>query len=123
MSADCESYVRTCPVCNVNKKHNKHAKAGLGQYHVGVPLERVHNDLMRPFVESNKENKYILMIIDQFTKWPECYPLHDQESETVATSFIVGFKSRLGCPPQIHSDQAGNFERFVYFRKYVNYSR
>lgn len=65
MSVDCESYVRTFPVCNFNKKPNKHAKAGLGQYHAGVPLERVHTDLMGPFVESNKGNKYILMIIDQ----------------------------------------------------------
>ena len=67
MSSDCESYVRTCPVCNVNKKANIHAKAGLGQYHAGTPLERVHIDLMGPFVESGKGNKYILMIVDQFT--------------------------------------------------------
>ena len=31
------------------------------------------------------------MIIDQFTKWLDCYPLPDQEAETVATSFIEGF--------------------------------
>ena len=98
MSADCESYVQTRPVYNINKKPNKHAKAGLGQYHAEIPLERVHIDLMGPFVESNKGNKYILMIIDQFTKWLECYPLHDQKAETVATSFIEGFVSRLGCP-------------------------
>lgn len=51
------------------------------------------------------------MIIDQFTKWLDCYPLPDQEADTVATSFIEGFISRLGCPLQIHSDQGRNFER------------
>ena len=52
MSADCESYVQACPVCNINMKPNKPAKAGLGQYH--APLQRVHIDLMGSFVESNK---------------------------------------------------------------------
>ena len=112
MSADCESYVRTCPVCNVNKKPNKHAKAG--QYHAGVLLEKVHIDLMGPFVESNKGNKYILMIIDQFTNWLDCYPLPNQEAETVATSFIEAFVSRLGYPLQIHSDQGRNFESRLF---------
>ncbi|XP_062602775.1 uncharacterized protein LOC134264500 [Saccostrea cucullata] len=114
MSSDCESYVRTCPVCNVNKKANVHAKAGLGQYHAGAPLERVHIDLMGPFVESGKGNKYILMIVDQFTKWLECYALPDQEAETVATSFVEGFVSRLGCPLQVHSDQGRNFESRLF---------
>ena len=99
---------------DINKKHNKHAKAGFGQYHAGVSLERVHIDLMGPFVESNKGNRYILIIIDKFTKWLECYPLPDQEAETVATSFIEGFKSRLGCPLQIHSDQGRNFESRLF---------
>ena len=112
MSVDCESCVRTYPVCNVNKRPNKHAKAG--QYHAGVSLERVHIDLMGPFVESNKGNRYILMIIEKFTNWLECYPLPDQEAETVATSFIEGFISRLGCPLQIHSDQGRNFESRLF---------
>ena len=98
--------------CVMSMRPNKHAKAGICQYHAGVLLERVHIDLMGPFVESNKGNRYIVMIIDKFTKWLECYPLPDQEAETVATSFIEGFISRLGCPLQIHSGR--NFESRLF---------
>lgn len=54
------------------------------------------------------------MIVDQFTKWLECYALPDQEAETVATSFVEGFVSRLGCPLQVHSDQGRNFESRLF---------
>ena len=122
MSVDCESYVRTYPVCNVNKKPNKHAKAGLGYYHAGVPLERVHIALMGPFVESNKENKYILMIIDQFTKWLNVihYLTRKQrpwQHHLLKVSYLdwdVHYRSTL--------TRAGIL-KVVYFRKYVNNSR
>lgn len=36
---------RICEVCNRNKKPNVKAKSQLGQYHVGVLLERIHMDI------------------------------------------------------------------------------
>ena len=38
-------------------------------------MERVHMDILGPFTKSKKGNAYILMIIDQFTKWIEAIPL------------------------------------------------
>ena len=40
MSRDVELFVKSCQVCNRSKKAKTKAKAGLGQYHVGSPLER-----------------------------------------------------------------------------------
>jgi len=37
---------------------------------------------------TRQKNKYILMVIDQFTKWLECYPIPNQTAETVATVLI-----------------------------------
>lgn len=41
------------------------------------------------------ENKYILMIIDQFTKWIECFPLPNQNAELIAKSFVDNIIFRL----------------------------
>ena len=49
------------------------------------------------------------MIADQLTKWLECFPIPDQNAETVATFVVEGFISRFGCPLQIHTDQGCNF--------------
>ena len=47
--------------------------AALGKFHAGAPMEQVHIDIVGPFIPSEDGNVYILMIIDQFTKWIECF--------------------------------------------------
>ena len=88
MSNDCLLYVRSCGVCNGSKKPNRKAKARLGRYHAGAPLERVHIDILGPLNSSKSGNRYVLMVIDQFTKWLECYPLKDQTAVTVAKAVV-----------------------------------
>lgn len=107
---DCEIHVQTCKACNVSKKANRKLRATLGTYHAGYPLERVHLDFLGPFPESNNGNKYILMLVDQFTKWVECYPLPDQTALSTARVFIDNFVSRFGSPCIIHTDQGRQFE-------------
>ena len=102
--------MKSCQVCNRSKKAKTKAKAGLGQYHVGSPLERVHVDILGPFTPSTKGNQYVLMIVDQFTKWLECFPLPHQNAEETARCMVDGFISRLGCPVEIHTDQGKNFD-------------
>jgi transposase InsO family protein len=109
VSQDCKAYVRTCKECSTSKKPHIQPKALLGQFHAGIPMERIHIDILGPFVESTKGNRYIVMMIDQFTKWLECYAIPNQGAEQVAMSLVEGFIARMGCPLQIHSDQGKNF--------------
>ena len=87
---------------SINKKPHRKAKAKLGTFHAGVQMERVHLDILGPFPKSHSGNVYILMLVDQFTKWLECYPLPDQNAETIAKAMVEGFIARFGCPLQIH---------------------
>ena len=110
MNEDIELFVRSCSVCNKNKGANVKPRASLGQYHAGSPLERVHIDILGPFTESNRGNQYVLMIVDQFTKWLECFPLPLQSAELTAKAVVDGFISRFGCPLEIHTDQGRNYD-------------
>lgn len=56
------------------------------------------------------ENKYILMIIDQFTKWIECFPLPNQKAELIAKSFVDNIICRLWCQLELHTDQGKNMD-------------
>ena len=114
MSRDCHSYVRTCAICSVNKKPTIRPKAALGSYHAGFPMERVHIDIVGPLQTSSRGNKYILMMIDQFTKWVEIVPLSTQTAEVVARAVVEGFFARMGCPLQLHTDQGRNFESALF---------
>ena len=54
------------------------------------------------------------MLICQFTKWVEAYPLPDQTAEMVAKATLDNFVSRFGCPLQIHTDQGRNFTSSLF---------
>ncbi|GFV25607.1 retrovirus-related Pol polyprotein from transposon 412 [Trichonephila clavipes] len=60
-------------------------------------------------------------VIDYFTKWPEVYPIPDQEAPTVAEAVVQHWISRYGVPLQLHSDQGRNFVSAV-LKGSVNYS-
>ena len=46
LTTDVCLYVRTCPVCNKNKKAKTKPKAGLRNFRAWAPMERVHMDIL-----------------------------------------------------------------------------
>jgi hypothetical protein len=105
---DCIPYVKSCSVCNKNKRLKECPRAKLKQFHSGVPLERVHMDILGPLPITKNRNKYILIVIDQLTKCLECFPLPNQGAEVIAKVFVDNFIARFGCPLEIHTDQGEN---------------
>ena len=110
MPKDCEIYIKSCHICSKNKKLTRRQIAKLGCFHSGFPMERVHMDILGPFTPSEDNNKYVLMIIDQFSKWVQCIPIPEQSAKTVAENALKHFVSTFGCPITIHTDQGSNFE-------------
>ncbi|UYV72285.1 K02A2.6-like, partial [Cordylochernes scorpioides] len=112
--ASVEKWVRQCTEGASRKGPKTRSRARLKTYNVGAPVERIAIDIMGPLPRSDKGNRYILVAMDYFTKWPEAFPLADQEAETVAETFISQFFSRFGVPMQIHTDQRRNFESRLF---------
>lgn len=107
-------YCNQCDRCAARKPCQKTNRAPLGQYHVGEPMERVAIDILGPLPLTEKGNKYILVISDCFTRWPEALAIPDQEAVTVAKALVNDVICRFGTPLQIHSDQGSNFESNVF---------
>jgi transposase InsO family protein len=80
------------------------------QYNVGAPFERVAIDIAGPFPQSDRGNRYLLIAIDYFTKWPEVYPIPNQEALTVADALVTNIFCRFGVPRELYSDKGSNFE-------------
>ncbi|GFT29868.1 retrovirus-related Pol polyprotein from transposon 412 [Trichonephila clavipes] len=60
------------------------SRGKLHRYNVGAPFERIAFDILGPLPRTASGNKYLLVVMDYFTKWPEVYPIPDQEAPTVA---------------------------------------
>ena len=110
LAADVRSWVRQCTVCARVKNPPKKSRAPLQQYTVGAPLERVAMDILGPLPETDRGNRYVLVVGDYFTKWIEAYPLPNQEANTIARVLVEQFICRYGVPKELHSDQGRNFE-------------
>ena len=110
MSTDIKEYIMSCAACNLNKKPNRIARAPLQVFRAGIPMERVHLDFLGPLPKTRAGNEYILVMVDQFTKWVECIPLPSQTAEVTAKAVIDNFFTRFGCLLHILTDQGCNFE-------------
>jgi hypothetical protein len=77
-------------------------------------MERVHLDFLGPLPRTQKENEYVLVMVDQFTKWVECIPLSSLTAEVTAQAAVNEFFSRFGCPMQLHTDRGSNFESKLF---------
>ena len=62
-------------------------------------------DIAGPFPTSNKGERYVLVVMDYFTRWAEAYPLRDQTAVSVADAFARNFIARWGPPRELHKDQ------------------
>ena len=112
-TADIRAMIRQCDVCAARKSHGRKRRGQLQQYIVGSPLDRVALDIIGPFPTTERNNRWILVVGDYFTKWVEAYPIPNQEATTVAEKLTNEFVTRFGIPRQLHSDQGTNFESHV----------
>jgi transposase InsO family protein len=72
------------------------------------PWQRIAIDVLSGFNKSKNGNNLLLVVMDEYTKWPEVIPLKDQKSETIAEALVQHVFYRHGLPVVIHSDQAKN---------------
>ncbi|CAI5685713.1 unnamed protein product [Oreochromis niloticus] len=59
-------------------------------------------------------NRYVLVAMDYFTKWPEAYAVPDQSATTTAERLVEEMFARFGVPAELHRDQGRNFESKVF---------
>ena len=114
LQSDVLEWIKSCPTCCARKNPPRMNRAELENIRVGEPLERVGMDITGPFPVTKYGNKYILVVMDYFTKWVEAYPIPDQESSTVARCLVNNFISRFGIPKILLTDRGSNFESKLF---------
>ncbi|XP_076300570.1 uncharacterized protein LOC143218888 [Lasioglossum baleicum] len=101
-------------VLTATKGTANRGKGLLQIYNVGSPFERIALDILGPLPKSFSGNRFMLVVADYFTRWPEVIPLPNFQAKTVANALIKDIVSRHGVPQEIHSDQGRTFESNIF---------
>ena len=111
MARDVHSYCTNCTVCQRAKLPSP-PRAPLVNTPIGKPWQMLAIDILEVPV-SSRNNRYLLVIMDYFTKWAEAVPLPNQKATSI-TKAIIKLCSSFGIPDVIHSDQGRNFESCLF---------
>ena len=109
MYNDVDLFIKSCEQCqqSSNAKYTKNAH--LIPIITNKPLEIITSDIMGPIKTSKIGNKYILCIVDHFTKWVDIHAKPEGEALTVAKKLML-FIAKHGIPDAILTDQGRNYQ-------------
>ncbi|KRZ61857.1 Transposon Ty3-G Gag-Pol polyprotein [Trichinella nativa] len=107
---DVEDWCRACQTWAARAVPTKKPQAPMQLQAVGYPFQRVGMDIVGPPEGTRNGNRYILVVCDYFSKWPEAFALPNAEGRTVAGALVNDLYCRYGSPETLHSDQGRNFE-------------
>ena len=106
---DLQNHCKACDACLRNKPVTRKIRHQMVSFSAGEPLERMAVDICGPLHESEQGNKYIIVLMDYFTKWCELIPVQDHTAKTVAQELVSKVFTKIGVPLALHSDQGTEF--------------
>ena len=110
---DVAKWCKSCLDCQQSKisRHIKflpdHFVAPDGRF------DHVHIDLIGPLPIS-EGCRFIVTMIDRFSRWVEAIPIPDKSAPIVARAFYDNWISRYGSPKILSSDQGSEFEATLF---------
>src|SRR4051812_17910252 len=107
MYKDIERYLKTCDSCQ--RRGNKGGTGYLNPIKVGQPFERIGIDFVGPLERTKKGNRYILVMTDYLTKWPEAEAMKEATADNVIQFIYEKVICKHGCPKIILSDRGAHF--------------
>ena len=99
---------KSCPRCQAANEH-RHTTAPVDQF---VPATRrfdhIHVDIVGPLPPSHNY-RYLLTVVDRFTRWPEAISLVDAQTTTCVKALALHWIARFVVPAELTPDRGSYF--------------
>lgn len=106
---DVKNFIQKCEKCQ-RMKHSRHIREPMViTTTASYALEKVFLDVVGPLDIDLEDNKYILTLQCELSKFVEAYPLRNKETVSIAKSFVNNFILRFGIPKVITTDRGTEF--------------
>ena len=105
--AELRKMTESCEVCR-ELKPRFHKSSGV-LIKASQPFQQLNIDFKGPLPKSSSSsNRYILTLVDEYSRFPFAFPCNDMTSSTVIKCFNQLF-ALFGMPSYIHNDRAPDF--------------
>ena len=109
MYAHIRNWVESCLTCHGRKHPTYLMRPELQPIENHYPLQRLHTDILGPFPKSISGKKYVVLMIDAFTKYVSAQAVEDQTAASIAQALFDEIYTRIGAPKIIVSDSVANY--------------
>lgn len=114
MKKDVENYVKSCNICQLTKTGKATRMKMILVSPAKFPFEKIYLDVVGPLPVTEDGNKYILSIMDDLSRYMNCYPMPDQEATTVSQIFLSQILNHHKTPKTVLTDQGSNFTSKIF---------
>ena len=104
---DVKEYVKTCWECQ--QRRNQRQNNPKMTIVLTALFDRWGIDIVGPLPLSARKNKYIVVAVDYFSRWPEAKALKVANADSVAKFIYERIICRYGTPSVIQTDQGTHF--------------
>ena len=109
LKADVRLYCRLCSTCQMCAKRQQPIHAPMQMFQAGAPWEVVGVDFVGPVPATKHNHRYILTIVDHFSRLTVLVPLKNQSAQATINAIVDRWIAYYGVPLVIHSDRGSNF--------------
>ena len=112
-----EGFCQSCEMCQRTAPRPSQRNPLIPLPIIETPFTRIAMDIVGPLPKSARGHRYILVLVDYATRFPEAIPLRAATAKAVAHELVMLF-SKMGIPDQIISDQGTCFLSSVLTKLY-----
>lgn len=101
-------FISSCSICQKTRLRQLPVAASLHTTAVEQPFTNISVDTVGPLPADSDGNKYIIVMVDSFTRFVELWPSKDATAASAADA-LLSVTGRYGVPKEIRSDQGTQF--------------
>ena len=113
MAKDIEHHIHHKCKCLLQKRPNTNKVAPLSSITSSEPLELISIDFLH-LEESSGGYQYILTVVDNFSRYLQCYATRNNKAVTAARHLFNDYFTRFGMPKHLLHDQGKEFENNLF---------
>ena len=98
-----------CMSCKVNKKRAELPRAAIPRAANFNQLLTLDLKFLSNENKLHENNKYVLYLIDAFTRYKRAILIKDKEAETIVEGILLGWIQIFGAPSAVHTDRGSEF--------------